>query len=583
MATLDNKSVRGSISGVVKYNNNPDKNLPPDGLAKAAAYIRGDHSVERLYSRGHNGCSSNPDLAIQQFRACERMYRQKKGSSKEAGLGQYEMTLEDYCEKFKVPAEEVILNENGKVWVDKEPIVAEHLFISWPEDELVPYETQSEIADKLCASERLRDFLGLSNSHWNTDNDHFHLLLCNTSKDGSKKLGLNNKVRNELRKELDRICALEYGLSVIDDPGLRWKDPCREEFIRQLVYEGQVNVYVPHDYKKQLDPARPYDRWMLQMVAEGRVLVAKGQSKNRECTQAEAYERWIAEQEYFIREKDKRATKEKKSVVIHESNLEKPKSVRMYYWSYDYPSSKHQGYYYAVRRYDDHGRHKPMLVLLIELLYLVAHNEEQYYKEKYPNYSVDRISRTLGAKTDWALQNMYDCMRYQQQHSVRTDYELQERLKGVGSDLAEARKGIAYYKKTVENGEDLRKAIEAFRTLEPRRVDKTITDEEHMVWTEAYRIMCAHKCTMPVHIDEFYERRRFAEKKVQDLEGQMKQLKKDYHDLKFIESHMHDAEIRIRDYVWQNADSHSVSALIDNATSRGVPSQGGFSREEKAL
>jgi hypothetical protein len=71
MATLANKSIKATLPSVVKYNNNPDKNLPPDGLVAAAAYIRGEHSVERLYSRGHNGCSGNPDVAIEQFKTSE--------------------------------------------------------------------------------------------------------------------------------------------------------------------------------------------------------------------------------------------------------------------------------------------------------------------------------------------------------------------------------------------------------------------------------------------------------------------------------------------------------------------------------
>ena len=38
MATLANKSIKATLPSVVKYNNNPDKNLPPDGLVAAAAY-----------------------------------------------------------------------------------------------------------------------------------------------------------------------------------------------------------------------------------------------------------------------------------------------------------------------------------------------------------------------------------------------------------------------------------------------------------------------------------------------------------------------------------------------------------------
>ena len=533
MATLDNKSIRGSVTGAVRYINNPDKNLPPDGLARAAAYIRGEHSVEQLYSRGHNGCSSNPDLAIQQFRACEQMYRQKKGGAREAGLAE-----------------------------GKQPIIAEHIFISFPPHENVPYDTQCEIVDKLCATDLLKDFYCTSNRHWNTDNDHSHILCCNTSKDGSKKLGMNNAKRNALRKELDRICALDYGLSVIDDPGLRYNDPEREAFIRQLVDEGKVEVYAPADYQKLLKPEREYDRWMLAQIRAGKVSVAEGVSKNRECTQSEAYERWIAEQPAFVRKKNKQASKRKAIALIAEEEAEKKKIARVYYWEARYRSSKRQNCYYAVRRYDNSGHHKPLLVLMMELLMVVAINEERFYQEKYPNA---RNTQTLDVRTDWKAQNMYDAMRYQSEQGVRTFDELNGRIQAVGSDLSEAKQGLAYYERAIEKGDDLHKAILTFNTMERRKEERDLTEEEEMIRAEAYRIMSAHKCTKPIEIGEFMRRRQFAEKKVNDLKEQVKGLKKDYHDLKFIESHSQDLYSGIEHFVYQNKDTHDINDLIGRA------------------
>ena len=106
MATLANKSIKATLPSVVKYNNNPDKNLPA-----VASYIRGIHSVERVFSRGHNGCSSNPDVAIEQFRTSEYLYREKKCGARESGLA------------------------DGKT-----PTIAEHLFLSFPTEENVSYD-----------------------------------------------------------------------------------------------------------------------------------------------------------------------------------------------------------------------------------------------------------------------------------------------------------------------------------------------------------------------------------------------------------------------------------------------------------
>lgn len=585
MATLDNKSIKATLSAVFRYNDNPDKNLPPDGLSAAAAYISGDHSVERLYSRGHNGCSSNPAVALQQFRACEALYRQKKGGAKEAGMGRYEMEPEKYSKKFKVPMDQIELNENGKVWVEKQSTVAEHLFMSFHQSEDVPYKIQCEIADKLCASDVLRDFYCMSNRHYNTDNDHSHIIASNFSKDGSKKLSLNNAKRNELRKELDRICALDYGLSVIDDPALRWNDPDREEFIRKLVTEGKVNVYAPADYQKQLKPEREYDSWMLAQIRAGKVLVAEGVSFNREwdeeqqkyhgVSQAEAYKKWIASQENFIRQKNKKAAKYNEVILVHKDD---ERAARIYFWDTKYKNSKQPNYYYAVRRYDQHGYHKPLLVLLLELILLVSRYEGQVYFEKYPQSA-------LKAQRDWRMQNLYDSFRYQQEQGVRTPAELEGRIQSVGTDLSEARKGLAYYKKTIEKGDDLYKAILTFNTMERRKEENgSLSEEEQMIWKEAYRIMSAHQCTQPLQIGDFFRRRQFAEKKVKDLDEQIKKLKKDYHDLKFIESHSADTRAEIEKYVHHNnAGNHSIDDLIRRSSSVQQPSQRRFQEKEKTF
>ena len=513
MATLGNKSVKATLKAVVRYNNNPDKNRPVDGLYAAAAYIRGEHSIERLYSRGHNGCSCNAELAVEQFRASEMLYRQRKAGAREAGLT-----------------------------ASKRPTIAEHLFISFPDDENVSYQIQCEIADKLCASPLLENFYAISNRHYNTDNDHTHILVSNYAKDGSKKLSLNNNKRNELRKELDRICV-SYGLSIIDDPALRHNDPDRDVFVWQTVERSQVTVYAPADYERLYNSGSAYDKWMLDQIASGRVRVARGVSKNRECSQAEAYRRWIAEQPCFHRDKDKKAAKCRKAVLLSEAD-KKGKAARVYYWDDRYT---HKDYYYAVRRYDDHGYHKPTLVLIFELLMLVCANEQRYFEERYPQADF--------GPTSWKAQNALDALRYREEQDVRTPAELTARIATVGTDLAETRKGHTYYMKAIEKGEDLYRAIVAFNT----------EDAPEEVRKEAYRIMAAHKCTEPAQVEDFMKRRQFAEKKVKDLDAQLERLRKDYHDLKFIESHEAEFRVAVERYVWENAGTHSLDELLNRA------------------
>ena len=511
---------------MVKYNNNPDKNLPPDGIVAVAAYIRGDHSVERLYSRGHNGCSCNPETAIEQFRMSEALYREKKGGARESGLAE-----------------------------GKTPTIAEHLFMSFPNNENVSYDLQCEIADKLCESDILKDFYAISNRHYNTDNDHSHILVSNYAKDGSRKLSLNKNKRAQLQKELNRICV-GYGLSIIDNPSLRRNDSEYEAFVRDCV--GKVTVYAPADYERKYTD--DFGKWMMTQIANGNVVVADG--RRRANDQTEAYNRWIAEQEEFIRMRDKKAAKKRKAVLIAEEQANS-KAARAYYWSTKY---KRDNYYYAVRRYDDWGYHKPLIVLMIELMYLVVTQEELYFREKYPN---SQRNETVNWRPNKELQASYDCMRMLEEQGVRTFVELNGRIQQVGIDLSEVRQGLRYYTNAIERGDELYQAVLTFNTMEARlKKSGSLTEEEKMIGNEAYRIMAKYNCTEPVQLGEFFRKRQFAERKVKNLTEQEQRLKKDYHDLKFIESHSEYMAESIEYYVYHNNDTHSLDDLIGRATSK---------------
>lgn len=452
MATLANKSIKATLPAVVKYNNNPEKNLPPDSLATVASYIRGEHSVERLYSRGHNGCSGNPEVAIEQFRTSEYLYRQKKCGAKEAGLA------------------------DGKT-----PTIAEHIFISFPPEENVSYDLQCEIADKLCESPLLKDFYAISNRHYNTDNDHSHILVSNFSKDGSRKLCLNKHKRQELQKELNRICV-GYGLSIIDNPALRCNDKEYEAFVRDCV--GEVTIYAQN---------RTTDKFGEWLKTQEGVCVADGQKHS-------SYEQWVATHNDFIRAKDKAAAKKREEVFIAERQKE-TKAARIYYWQEQF---KRNGYYYAVRLYDDNGNRKPLIQLMFELLYLVVTNEEYIY--------ITGKEATENEKVYWGtnkqLQASYDAIHYAEEQGIRTPSELQARIQAVGTELSEVRQGLAYYS---------------------RREDE------------------------------------FAKRKIQKLTEQEERLKRDYRQLKYIENQKAQMEYEIERYI---RSGKSLDDILNDAQSR---------------
>ncbi len=470
MATLANKPIKATLSAVVSYNNKPDKNIPPDSIAAVAAYIRGDHSVERLYSRGHNGCSGNPDVAIEQFRTSEYLYRQKKCGARESGLA------------------------DGKT-----PTIAEHLFMSFPPEENVPYELQCEIADRLCESPLLKDFYAISNRHYNTDNDHSHILVSNFSKDGSHKLCLNKTKRQELQKELNRICV-GYGLSIIDTPALRRNDKEYEAFVRSCI--GKVKVYAPADYERYYTDS--FGKMMMAEIEEGNVIVADGKKH-------ESYEQWIAVHNDFIRAKDKKAAQKREAVFIAERQKEE-KAARIYYWQEQF---KRNGYYYAVRLYDNDGNRKPLIQLVFELLYLVVTNEEYVY------FTGKELPPGEYEKAPWSnnkqLQASYDAMRFAEEHGIRTPSELQASIQAVGTELSEVRQGIAYY---TNRGDE------------------------------------------------------YGRLKVEKLKEQEERLKKDYRELKHIEGHREKMEYEIERYIRSGQSLDDLIAMAKSQTGQKKNARG---------
>lgn len=179
-------------------------------------------------------------------------------------------------------------------------------------------------------------------------------------------------------------------------------------------------------------------------------------------------------------------------------------------------------------------------------------------------------------------------MRFQEEQGVRTFAELNGRIEQVGTELSEVRQGLRYYTNAVERGDELYQAILTFNTMEARlKKNGALTEEEKMIGNEAYRIMAKHNCTEPLQIGEFSRKRQFAEKKVKYLTEQEQRLKKDYHDLKFIDSHSEHLAESIEYYVYRNQATHSLDDLINRANStqkaQKLVLRVGLSRDEQYI
>lgn len=229
MATMSFQPIHASPIKAARYIANPDKVVPSGDVQRVLSYMRDGH-IERAYTFGHNGCSANIELAIQQFGFAQLKYNELH-SAKGRSTAEVKFTISDYAKRKhidindKKKLEKMLsgVNHDEKyVYIKKEPILAQHCFLSFPEFEHPSPDELRKITDELMHSDTLSRFYAISAAHYNTDNAHIHLLISNFAKDGSRTISMNNKRIREIRAELDRICV-SHGYSIIENSEMRQK------------------------------------------------------------------------------------------------------------------------------------------------------------------------------------------------------------------------------------------------------------------------------------------------------------------------------------------------------------------------
>lgn len=234
MATMSFQPIHASPIKAARYIANPDKVVPSGDVQRVLSYMRDGH-IERAYTFGHNGCSANIELAIQQFGLAQLKYDELH-SAKGRSTAEVKFTIQDYAKKKHVDINDKeklekmlsgVNHDEKYVYIKKEPILAQHCFISFPEFEHPSPDELRKITDELMHSDTLNGFYAISATHYNTDNTHIHLLISNFAKDGSRTISMNNKRIREIRADLDRICV-SHSYSIIENTEMKQK--CGAEY-----------------------------------------------------------------------------------------------------------------------------------------------------------------------------------------------------------------------------------------------------------------------------------------------------------------------------------------------------------------
>lgn len=283
MATLTNSSLHAvpgspfyrTLHPSGNYADNRDKTYPGDYAS--VSIVRPDWPGARLV--GLNGAASDLKVALRQMELCLELYDQlhpagetrvyrstvreyllreedrinrQRRKRKKPPIRVSDLSDEECVEQFialreaKYFKSKPVLDED-LVRIQYQAIIAERFILSWAPGESVPPEIALDIVRRLMRHPLLENHFAVCALHYNTDSTHVHIIICNATIDGTKKLGFNDTMRRELRRFLDRQCV-EYGLSIIADGQLYRGDEEDDAFLE--LARDRVPVYENRNWKE---------------------------------------------------------------------------------------------------------------------------------------------------------------------------------------------------------------------------------------------------------------------------------------------------------------------------------------------
>lgn len=218
MGTLNFNAIYETTKSNMKYILDPQKIVPAEDVMRCMSYIEGSHS-EVHYATGYH-CSTNPDLAAEQFQQDrDRYWKRKKGKR--------------------------LKGQNA----DRFELLAHHIYVSFHKDDRVSIDDMMQITAELIERTPLRDFRSLRAPHNNTDEGHVHISVNAYSMSADKKFCMNHNMLYTLRRELDYICV-EHGLSIVEDYYLK-KDPEYKAWFDCVKAEGKITIRQPRTLEEK--------------------------------------------------------------------------------------------------------------------------------------------------------------------------------------------------------------------------------------------------------------------------------------------------------------------------------------------
>lgn len=361
---------------------------------------------------------------------------------------------------------------------------------------------------------------------------HNHILFCPYDIDTGYKYHDNKITYAKIRQANDELCK-EYGLSIIIDPDNERKNSYKENM------EIKNGTSWKEDFRRDIDAMKAvcndWNTFVLYMEAAGyklkqgkHITYEKDDHKVRDNTLGREWTKESIEQ--YWREMEK----EQEPIKIQNEN---------YYFEPKKRNSKTKKLY-KVNFYDEDGRRRSNLEMILLLAFNVIDNEGDAYNTR--KYSSDN---PIYAKKDYKLQNMMDAIATARKENISSIEQIEEKLNDSGKKLShyklELKKNNAtlnkmeIIKNAIKGYEAVKDTVEMINALEDGPAKESIK-AEHKTEIDEYKknkaILYRYKCASDEQIADFDNRYQSVKNNIANLEDLIKSESGEYAKLKKLQN-----------------------------------------------
>ena len=361
---------------------------------------------------------------------------------------------------------------------------------------------------------------------------HNHILICPYDIDTGMKYHENKITYRKVQKANDKLCK-EYGLSIILNPDEDRKRSYAEEKAKENNSSWKEDIR--RDIAAIKSVCKDWDTFVLYMEAAG-------------------YE--LKQGKHITYMKDGKKVRDKtlgrewtKESLLDYWNPDKTKEVPVvedpFYSEPDKINSKTKEPY-KVSRFDENGRKRGLVELILTLAKKIISTEGDTYSTKtYP------VNNPIYTRKDYKLQNMMDSITVARKENISSINQIQDKLNETGKKLSHYKLELKKNNATLNKMDTIKKAIEGYQAVRKVVEDidkledgptKEAVKEEHKEEIAEYKknksILYKYRCASDEQIADFNNRYEKVENNISDLENQIAVEKSEYGKYKRLQNNV---------------------------------------------